>query len=162
MSPRIYTVEDYLRLSESERTARTRALQAVAIARREGSDLTSAASQAGSSMDDIRMWAEDAVRSWSGRGHVAREDSIARLRPLFVEGGLEFLVVNGSMEAKRVERILDDQYRFIEGNATRGDVKQHADITIAGRQVEADPDVLIAIGLAGDADVPESYRALFS
>lgn len=162
MSPRIYTVEDYLRLSDSERTARTRALQAVAIARREGSDLQSAARQAGASMDDVRMWADDAVTSWLGRARVTREDSIARLRPLFVEGGLEFLVVTGSVEAEHVERIFDDQYRFIEGNATRGEIEQHAGITIAGRRVEADPDVLIAIGLAGDADVPESYRGLFS
>ena len=162
MSPRISSVEDYLRLSESERTARTRALQAVAIARREGSDLKSAARQAGASMDDVRMWADDAVRSWSGRGHVAREDSITRLRPLFVEGGLEFLVVDGSVEAEHVERIFDDQYRFIEGNASRDDVTQHQGVMIAGRPVEADPEVLITIAEAGDADLSETYRALFS
>lgn len=134
----------------------------MAIARREGSDLQTAASQAGASKADIETWADNAVLSWAGGGRVAPEDSIARLRPLFVEGGLGFVLANGSVEAEHAERILDDQYRFIEGTANRNEVKQHEGVTIDGRLVEADPDVLIALGQAGDADIPDMYRELFS
>jgi hypothetical protein len=170
MAPQIRSIEDYQDLSESERTARSRALQALAIARREGRELEWAAGQAGASMDEVREWVGDALRpTRRGRTFAKPWDSLARVRPLFFvpesddePGGLDFVVLHSSGEASEAERIFDDQYRFIEGTASRSDVERHRGKRVAGREVEADPEVLIAIGEAGDADIVERYRELFS
>jgi hypothetical protein len=170
MAPQIRSIEDYQDLSESERTARSRALQALAIARREGRELEWAAGQAGASMDDVREWVGDALRPrHRGRTFAKPWDSIARVRPMFFAaesddepGGLDFAVLHSSGEADEAQRIFDDQWRFIEGTATRGEVERHRGKLVGGREVEADPDVLIAVGNAGDADLGERYRELFS
>ena len=170
MAPQIRSIEDYRGLSESERTPRTRALQALAIARREGRELEWAAGQAGASMKDVREWVGDALRPGRrGRTFAKPWDSIARVRPVFFAaesddepGGLDFVVLHSSGEADEAQRIFDDQYRFIEDTAGRGEVERHRGQRVGGREVEADPAVLIAIAEVGDADIPESYRELFS
>ena len=157
MAPQIRTIEDYQGLSESERTARSRALQALAIARREGRELEWAAGQAGSSMKDVREWVGDALRpTHRGRTFAKPWDSIARVRPLFFAaesdeepGGLDFVVLHSSGEADEAQRIFDDQYRFIEGTANRSEVERHYGKRVADREVEADPDALIAIAQVG-------------
>lgn len=158
---RIRSIEDYRSLNESARAARSRALDALAIARREGRELEWAAGEAGTTMAIVRAWVGDALRKpRRGKTFPNRSDSIPRLRPLFVEGQLDFVLADGSDEADKAERILDDQYGFLEGRAGRDRVERHAGKTIGGRLVEADPNVLIALGDSGEADIPETYRDL--
>jgi hypothetical protein len=170
MARRIRSIEDYQALSDKQRTARSRALQALAIARRERRELEWAAGQAGTTMKVVREWVGDALKpTHRGRTFAKPWDTIPRVRPVFFAaesddepGGLDFVVLHSSGEADEAERILDNQWRFIEGTANRRKVERHRGKRVGGRKVEADPDVLIAIAESGDADIAEHYRELFS
>jgi hypothetical protein len=156
------SADELRKLSKSERDSRTRALTALRLARKDGRSIDWAVRQVGSSVKEARHWARDAVRRRSrGAWYPTRSDRIWRVRPLYVDGDLDYVDVDGSDEAVLADRIFDTQYRFIVGDATPRELEQYRGVQFGGRTVETDPYVLEAIANRGDADPAERYRELF-
>jgi hypothetical protein len=161
MARRVTNKEEWHRLSDADREERTNALSAVRLARREGIPLADAADEVDSSMEAIYRWAPEAVqRGALGIAFATTRDQIWRLRPLYVEGGLDFVEVEGSDQADEAERIFDLQWAWIHGDRVAGDeLQRYRGTRIDGRRVETDLDALRPIAERGN-DPLEIYREL--
>ncbi len=155
------TLDDFARMSDRQRDERTNALRALALARRAGISINRAASEVDSSVDEVRVWAGGAIKKRKGKYFPKKSDELPRLRPLYVEGDIDFVVVGGSDEAAEAEQIFDAQWAFINGEADRRELEPFEGRWIGGRLVETDPEVLIDIGERGEADPIDRYREMF-
>jgi hypothetical protein len=161
MARRIESIEEFRALSERDRDERSAVLSAIALARHEGIPLAAAASARGTTLDAIFEWAPEAVRrGFLGIPLVTEQDSIWRLRMLYVDGQLDYVGVQGSEEADTADLIRELQWAWIHGDREAGDALQaYRGTVISGRQVETDLDALRQIAARGD-DPVEVYKEL--
>ncbi len=160
-SPRLRRARDLGRLPAGARDARSDAFHVIAIARDRGISIEEAARGEHVPVSVVRWWGGDALAS-TRRGHTLprKGDRMLRLRPVFLDDGdrVDFVETRGSHAAARAQRIFDVQYRFIEGDASEGELRGIAGHRVAGRLVKSDPDRLRAIGEADGVDIVEAYR----
>ncbi len=152
--------DEFLGLSDQERTERTAALSAISRARRLGVPVEDAASELGTPMGVVRRWADRALRrGGDGRTYPTPSDDLYRLRPIGLDDSMGFIGVNGSDEAEEAERIFQTQYDFNEGRASVDDLRRLPE-WFANRRVVRDPRVLDRLAREGQLDIPELYREI--
>jgi len=161
MARPVRSMAEWQQLSEAEREERSAALSAVQLARRDGLPLAVAAAARGTSLGAIYEWAPEAVRrGFLGIPYATERDSIVRLRPLYVDGELDFVETHGSDQADEAERIFELQWGWIHGDREAGaQLQRYRGITIDGRRVETDLDALRRIAARGD-DPIDIYNEL--
>jgi hypothetical protein len=106
----------------------------------------------------------DYKAEYQRRKELAAQRSLASRRPVILEGGdgVELVIVREPRAADAASHAFRVQWAFIHGDASEGEVRQLAGVTVEGRPVEADPDRLEAIATRGGFDVDEVYRELAS
>lgn len=161
MAPPVRNIDDWRRLSDAEREERTNALSALRLGRRKGMALGLAAAEVETSMAAIYRWVPDAVRRGVlGIPYATPRDRIWRLRPIYANGRLDFVELEGSDEADEAERVFDLQWAWIHGDRDAGsELQRYRGGRVGGQLVEADLAALRAIAAQGD-DPPEVYRGL--
>lgn len=161
MARRISSLKDYRGLSPQERESRVNALRAVGLARREGLSLDWAAGQVGSSIEEIKHWASEAVGPYRHYSYYpTASDEIPRLRPVIFKGGTDFVLVKGSDAADVADSVFSVQWDFLHGRASADELGRLQGTRFGGREVEADPEALKRLAEAGDVDPPEIYGDL--
>jgi hypothetical protein len=163
MARPVRSIADWQKLSEVERDERTAALSAVALARREGMPLHMAAATRGASIASIYEWAPEAVqRGPLGIPYATGRDSIWRLRPLYVDGKLDFVESYGSDQADLAERVFDLQWAWVHGDRDAGrELQRYRGATFNGRRIETDLDAMRRIAAQGD-DPVDVYNDLLA
>ena len=163
MARPVRSIDDWRALSDDEREERSAALSAVQLARREELPLGIAAALRGTSLAAIYEWAPEAVRpGFVGIAWVTPRDSIWRLRPLYVDGRLDFVEVEGSDQAEQAEVIFDLQWTWIHGDRRAGsDLQRYRGASINGMQVETDLAALRRIAEQGDDPIDIYTDLLF-
>jgi hypothetical protein len=157
---RIYSVEDLRGLSEAEREERAQALRAIRRARDDFTPVEDAADELGVDMDSVRRWAEEALEPIRpGVTFPSETDRIVRFHPLAVDGEVDLVAVEGPEELEQAADILDVQYRWVEGRATRDEVR-NLPATFKGQTVVRDPAELDAMARAGEFNLEEKYREI--
>ena len=155
MARPVRSLAEWQWLSDAEREERSAALSAVQLARRDGISLHAAATARGTSVDAIFEWAPEAVhRGFLGIPFATSRDSIWRLRPLYVDGELDFVDAYGSDQADYAERIFELQWAWIHGDPDAGrELQRYRGHALDGRRVETDLDALRRIAARGDDPV---------
>jgi len=157
----IRTLEDLRALSDKERSERRRALRAISLARAEGWPVEEAAEELGLDMSVVRDWASEALRATrGGLTYPKPADALVRFRPLYVDGSGVFVAARGSEESDLYARILEAQWRYINGEGPASALLPYEGIqTPDGGVVDTDPEVLKRAAL----EEPEidGYRGLF-
>lgn len=165
MSPRrspghIDGPDQFLALTGEERESRTAALSAINRAREYGMSVEAAAAQRGTDMRTVRWWASEALQpTVGGRTKPTAEDDLFRVRPIGLDGDMQFVGLFGSRYAKRAEEIFGPQYDFAQGTVP-AEVLDRLPQTFAGRRVVRDPEELELMARLGLFDLEELYRAL--
>jgi len=140
---------EYGRLPEDARVVRSDALRVIDLADREGLSVQQAASRLGVPMRTVRYWAGEALGpSRHGRSSVTENDDLMRLRPIALDGRLQFAPTANRREAREATHIFDVQWRYAHGRATRAELDR-LPRTFMGQRVLKDPDQLLRLGLAG-------------
>ncbi|MGH8945021.1 MAG: hypothetical protein ACRDVL_02595 [Acidimicrobiia bacterium] len=141
------------RLPETALETRRRSLEAVAQMRREGLSLSQAARQAGVSAEAVRFWAGGAITS-SGR---ARPGDRLLRQMLIVSGGETLWIdVRGSRQASLVGAYWNAVARFLQTGDDRP-LRRFAGKSVAGYELETDPDTLEGLALSGGLEFEDIY-----
>jgi hypothetical protein len=155
------TIQQFTRLPAEARAIRADASAAIAAGRRRGISLHEAAFEVGVPLEAVWWWFPDAIRRSSvGELFATASDSGVRMRPIVVDGEVTFMPVGGSAAADRVAGYFDVQWRYIHGRASPADVAALPAVTVGGRRLERDPQVLERLALAGEFALDDIYREL--
>jgi hypothetical protein len=157
---RISSLEGLRRLTEAEREERAQALRAIRRARDDFIPVEDAAAELGVDMETVRRWAAEALEPIRpGVTFPSETDRIVRFHPLAVDGEVDLVAVQGPEEQEQAADIFDVQYRWVEGRATRDELR-NLPATFKGKTVVRDPAELDALARAGEFDLEEKYREI--
>ncbi len=152
--------DDWLDLDDVERAERTAALSAITRARREGGSVEDAAADLGIGMNVVRWWADEALGpTIGGTTRPTPIDDLLRIRPIGLDGEINFAGLLGSDHADRAWRIFTVQYDYAHGRASADDLRA-LPATFAGRRVIRDPRELDELARRDEFSVEEIYRDL--
>ena len=143
---------------ESER----RALEVLALMRREGIDLKTAARRVGTTPDTvIRHLSPRALRkSGDGRWHATKRDTIRRRMDMLTTEGRRAVLPRDSREASLIARHLNAVQAFVEGRP-QADRELHAfrGRRAAGFEFETDLDTIEGQGIRGELSAESIYQS---
>lgn len=152
--------DEFLELSDNERTERTAAFSVIGQARRYNTTVESTAASLGVPMNHVRWWAGEALGPTVDRVTFATErDDLFRVRPIGLDGEMTFVGLLDSDRADEAQRIFITQYDYAAGYASVKDLRK-LPATFAGRRVIRDPRELDRLARAGQFSIEELYREL--
>lgn len=149
--------EQLANLPPAAQQKRQAALDALAIARREGIALAAAAQRAGVSPETVAWWAGDTVTRTAGSHRVSAGDRL--FRPMYVYSGGQSVAVDvrGSRAATKVGQYHAAVQRYLNtGDASR--LTKFQGVKVGGVELEADLDVLDELARRGAFDFESIYR----
>jgi hypothetical protein len=149
--------DDLAALPAAAKQARSDALDVIALARREGIDLTSAAKQLRVPSSAVTSWAADAIADRRGGGHVTAADRM--FRPMYVYSGGQAVPVD--VRGSRTASIVGRYHSAIGHYLNTGDdsrLTRFAGQTVGGVELEADPEVIDELARRGRFDFESIYR----
>jgi hypothetical protein len=155
---RIRNVRDERALRPAARQARGRALDAVALARRENLTIRTAARRSGVSVGTIRKYAGSALET-DAFGRLAAKDADRLYRRVRVIGsrGETFIDVRGSRRASLVA----DYWNAVRHYLLAGDevpLRRFRGVSVGGEELETDPDVIEEISRRGEVSFEDLYE----
>jgi len=154
--PRIANSDELAKLPASAQEARRSAFDALSLARRENLDFATAARRSGVDPLAARWWLADTV---SGAGDTMTvTDADRLLRSMFVYSGGQAVPVDvrGSRQATRIAEYHRAVAAFLDGDLKA--LEPFRGVTIAGVELEADPDVIEDMGRFGEFEFEDIYR----
>jgi hypothetical protein len=155
----IHTASDWVSLTANERLARDRALEALSLMRYEGLSLDSAAQAAGTTPGTVLKYAGGALqRTASGEIRARPSDSLFRRMRVLVAGkGPREIDIPTSREASIIARHWNAVKHFLwTGDSRR--LARFKGVTVAGRPLETDPDVIERLAGRGELDFEDIYE----
>lgn len=144
-------------LPPAAQEARQGALDAIALARRQGIPLEQAARKEGSSIDSIRWWASEAVERNAGTWRPRAADRLYRPMYGYTAGQTMAIDVRGSRAASD----LGAYHAAIGAYLRTGDssaLERFAGKKIGGVELETNPDVIDELARRGEFDFETIYR----
>jgi hypothetical protein len=137
--------------------AREQTLDVLATARRDGTDLATAAQREGIAVDVVAFWARDVVTRRRGRWHVAASDRLFRPMYVYSAGQVVPVDVRGSLRASTVGRYHAAVQQYLNtGDDSR--LRRLAGVTVGGVELETDLDVLDELARRGAFNFESIYR----
>jgi len=156
------------KLTERQREARSRAAAALREARERDRSvpLSRYARAEHTTVRTIRRYFADATERGPGRRVLASAaDRSPRVRLLAFEGRVDFVTTRGSRATARAEEAWRAQVRFAYDPSpeNEGALRRLAGVRVAGREIEADPDSILAlVQVMEPEEIAERYRELFT
>jgi hypothetical protein len=144
-------------LSRSERRARERALRAVGRMRREGLSLSDAASREGTTRNTVMRHAGPAVERRGGRLRAKPADRLARTMHILGPQGITTVTVQGSRQASVIAEHWNAIRRYVN-TGNESDLRRFYGVTVAGVELETDPDVIDRLAAIGALDFEDIYE----
>lgn len=144
-------------LSQSEHQARERALRAVSRMRREGLSVAQAARLEGTTRNTIMRHAGPAIERGGRRVKAKPADRLARTMNVFGPQGLTTVTVRGSRQAT----VIAEHWNAIRHYVNTGDeskLRRFYSRTVAGIELESDPDVVDQLAAIGALDFEDIYE----
>ena len=158
-SARVRNRAEFEKLTQRQKTIRTRVLEALSAARIQGLPLSKAAREAGTTVKTILRYADSAVeRLASGRYRVLQNDSLYRRLQVISTEGLVQVDVRGLLEA----RLASDHANAIRDYGLSGDesvLDRFRGARVGGVALETDVLRLAALAAAGELDEFQFYAA---
>jgi hypothetical protein len=154
--PHIVNADDLAALPADALQARRDALGALSRARREGIGFNTAARRSGIDPAAARWWLGSAVQGTGDSLRVAGGDRIFRSMFVYSGGQAVNLDVRGSRQASLAARYHRAVAAFLDGDLTA--LEPFRGVTIAGIELEADPDVIEDMGRFGEFEFEDIYR----
>jgi hypothetical protein len=144
-------------LPAGTREIRQRALDAIALARREGIGIQAAARREGVSVDAVLWWSEGSARR-AGRGFsLGSADRLYRSMYVYSDGRAVSLDLRGSRVASKVGAYHSAVRRYLEtGDSVP--LGHFRGVSIGGVELETDLDVLDGMARRGEFDLESIYR----
>ena len=137
--------------------ARQDALYAIAVARREGIDLEEASRYAFTTPQSIAYWAPDVVTSTRSGWTIKPADRMYRPMYVYADGRQQAIDVRGSRVASTIGRYHSAIGHYLAtGDDSR--LQPFTGVTVAGVELETDPDVLDAIARREIFEFESIYR----
>jgi hypothetical protein len=140
----------------AEQEARLRAFDALHAMRTDGLSLTRAARRAGTTPNNVRRHVGPALDLERGRYRAKRGDKLPAIMVVVGPQGPVEVVVTGSRNRSLIAR----HRAAINHFATTGDpgrLRQFAGVTVAGVELETDPDLIQEWGDLGLLDIDDLY-----
>ncbi|MCU1358016.1 MAG: hypothetical protein JWM89_3434 [Acidimicrobiales bacterium] len=137
--------------------ARERALDALAVARREQIPLADAARREGIGVDAIAWWSEGATERRGTKTWASTGDRL--LRPMYVYSAGQVIPVDvrGSRVASSIGRYHSAVHHYLStGDASR--LEKFRGVKVGGIELEADVDVIDELARQGSFDFESIYR----
>ncbi|HUF97154.1 MAG TPA: hypothetical protein VMM60_03420 [Ilumatobacter sp.] len=156
-TPAMSSRTDLESLPPLAREARQRALDAIAVTRRERVDFAEATRREGTSPDSATWWLGDAVHRRGGRWQVAAADRLFRAMYVYSGGRMKPVDVRGSRTASSIGRYHAAVRKYLNtGDATA--LSPFLGKSVGGVELETDLDVLDEMGRRGEFDFESIYR----
>jgi hypothetical protein len=153
----VRTSEQLSALRPSEREARRRAFDALALMRREGLSLRSAAAQAGATPAAVLRHAGPALEQEHGRYQAKRSDRLLRVMSVLgADGVVHEVEVRGSRQAS----LVGEHWAAIGHYLQTGDDSRLAALdgkTVAGIPLETTPEMLDEWERRGELEIDDIY-----
>ena len=148
---------DLHNLPAAAQQARADALDVIAVARRQGIDLRTAARREQVPLSAVSFWAADAIADKKGGWHATGADRMFRPMYVYSAGQAVPLDVRGSRAASTIGRY----HSAIGHYLNTGDESRLARFngqTVGGVELETDPDVIDDLARRGRFDFESIYR----
>lgn len=157
-SPRIRGARDERALGSKAREARGRALEAVALARRENLTIRTAARRANVSIGTVRKYAGPALET-DAFGRLVAKDADRLYRRVRVIGprGETFVGVRGSRRTSTV----GEYWNAVNNYLVTGDeqpLRRFSGMTVGGVELETDPDFIEELARRGEVSFEDLYE----
>lgn len=148
---------DLAKLPTAAQHTRQKALDALALARREGLDIATAAKRESVSIEAATYWAGDAVTRTNGRLAPAPADRLYRPMYIYSAGQPVTIDVRGSKAASTIGRYHSAiQHYLSTGDSSR--LTRLSGLKVGGFELETDVDVLDEMARRGSFEFESIYR----